>query len=590
MTDSVANGVNIQFLKSLSALHGASNQHELFDSLRSLLIPVGRDDFTVVVDSQPEARVLYSTRVEGMRHRLNSPRIDHDWLGSVVGESTDDRACCQVDNAVAVDGEPVPVCEFWRLRIAEETLGYVLFHSTSSDDVEDRDFIEEELRRNASIAFFKLHDRERSQEQVELFQTKIEAINEVGEMLGSLDIEILLTKLMELALYVASGQVGSILLREKDSDEVDSRVEWGLPLEMARSFCDREGRVVYETVLEQGKPVLILDFGDNNEYHIFGFDLRVDSYLCIPLISKNGVLGCINLVNSTQEGAGFSELDREILMTISGLAATSIENALLHVDSLEKERYRQSLSIARDIQKSFYPAVAPDMAGLDVAWQTESCDETGGDYFDFIAHNDDALTVAVGDVSGHGIGAALLMAAARASLRASFAHDEGLSTVMARLNDQLEQDMEQERFMTLTVMTISLEDDVVRFVNAGHDAPCVYRSSSDSVEELGATGMPLGLFAGMDFGTGEVPSLKCGDVVLFTTDGVWEVHSPSGDMLGKERLIEMFTEHCRTGAKAEDIAKNILHEVEEFTGPVPARDDVTLVVVRVCHKQSPPGE
>ncbi len=585
MTELVASGVTLQLLKDLSALHGALSQHEIFDALESLLTQVGRGDFSLVSAPQPEASLLFSTRLKGARSRLNSPIVDNDQFLELIGSSSEETISPQGAGAFVVEGEEIPTSQIWHLRVGSESCGYVIFHSPIQPD-EDLNFVADEIRRNASVSFFKLLDHERSQEQVELFQTKIEAINEVGEMLGSLDIEILLTKLMELALYVASGQVGSILLHDKDSDDIDSRVEWGLPLEMARSFCDREGRVVYETVLEQGKPVLILDFGDNNEYHIYGFDLRVDSYLCIPLISKNGVLGCINLVNSTQDGTGFSELDREILMTISGLAATSIENALLHVDSLEKERYQQSLSIARDIQKSFYPAEAPAIEGLDVGWQTESCDETGGDYFDFMVHEDGALTVAVGDVSGHGIGAALLMAAARASLRASFAHDEDLSTVMARLNDQLEQDMEQERFMTLTVMTIPMDERAVKFVNAGHDAPCIFRAADHQVEELGATGMPLGLFSGMAFGTGEVPHVRPGDIVLFTTDGVWEVHNSAGEMLGKDRLTTMFQEHCLLpDVTAQSIAMGILKEVEEFTGPVPARDDVTIVVVRVKDPQ-----
>ena len=389
-------------------------------------------------------------------------------------------------------------------------------------------------------------------------------------------------KLMELALYIASGQVGSILLKDKDTGEVESRVEWGLPVVMARSFCTRDGKPVYEQVLEDGKPVLILDFGCNSEYQIDGFDVQVDSYLCIPLISKSRVLGCVNLVNSTEEGTGVAELDREILMTISGLAATSIDNALLHVDSLEKERYRQNLSIARDIQRSFYPSSAPDIPGLDIAWRTESCDETGGDYFDFIAHSDGKLTVAVGDVSGHGIGAALLMASARSSLRAGFAHDEPLSAVMGRLNDQLEQDMEQERFMTMTIVTISMDGKPLQFVNGGHDAPCIYRAATAELEELEATGMPLGLFPSMDFAALEAAPLTCGDALLFTTDGVWEVNDPSGNMLGKQRLMEIFRKHAeKSDCSATKIAESILADVEDYTGDIPARDDVTLLVLRV---------
>ena len=135
--------------------------------------------------------------------------------------------------------------------------------------------------------------------------------------------------------------------------------------------------------------------------------------------------------------------------------------------------------------------------------------------------------------------------------------------------------------MTLFLASMDLEQGSLNFVNAGHDAPCVYRAASGQVEELGSTGMPLGLFSGVPFGTGSTPGLEPGDSAIFTTDGVWEVNNPAGEMLGKDRLKDIFREHAgRRKSSAEKIANGIIDEVSRYTAGIAPRDDVTLVVVR----------
>lgn len=576
-------------LESIVSLYGAATGPEFHESVeRALQTTMGRDEFTLVSlaglpgqggrdDQRGAARILYSTRDRARHSRLEPMRLSREALETIC-DATEHPVDGSEAPELDINGTLHDVVESWRLSSGGTLLGALLFHSLGGESRGSDDAAIETLRHHLTAAFRQLVERECAHERVDRYQAKLEAINEVGELMGSLDVEVLLNKLMQLALYIVRAQVGSVILRTDAG--VESRVEWGLPLEMARSFLDADGEILFERVLDAGESVLILDFEQDPEYRIERYDVQVGSYLCIPLISKNRVLGVINLLTSGQEGGAFSELDRDVLLTISGLAATSIENALLHEDSLEKERYRQSLAIARDIQQTFYPSKSPQFPGLEIAWRAESCDETGGDYFDFIPQDDRRLTVAVGDVSGHGIGAALLMASARASLRAGFAHDEPLAEVISRLNDQLEDDMELERFMTLFISTIGSEEEPVRFVNAGHDPPCIYRQGADIVEELWSTGMPLGLFAGAEFETGETARLEGGDVMLFTTDGVWEVSSPEGDMLGKPRLLEIFRTHARKpGMTAATVADGILEDVNAFTSEAAPRDDVTLVVM-----------
>ncbi|MEM7165701.1 MAG: GAF domain-containing SpoIIE family protein phosphatase [Planctomycetota bacterium] len=569
----------IQLLEQLSVLNSTFTYSDFVIRMEQVLAAlIDSHDFSIAAEENGECRLLHSTRLRGVADRLTPPAVDCAPIVASL-EAGGNPALLRVEDQM------VPVNDAWRLGAGGQAIGYLMFHDEAlkSDDVPQQ--ILEELRRAVSIAFFKITDRRRSEEMLDGYQAKLSAINEVGELLGTLDLSVLLTKLMELSLYVVNGQVGSIVL-EKD-DVCESCIEWGLPPEMIDCLQTQDGIPVYKRVMETGEPELILNFSASSDYRVEGIDVQVGSYLCVPLIAQNGTLGAINLVNPGEEDASFSELDRDILMTIGGLAATSISNAMLHEDSLEKERYQQSLEIARTIQKNLFPSSAPTFAGFDVAWSSESCDETGGDYVDFMVQDENRLITVVGDVSGHGIGAALLMASARAGLRASLgAGSRDLSEVISALNDQLEQDMELDRFMTMFVTAVDKTTGTLEFVNAGHDSPFLYRASSGEVEEFPSTGMPLGIFAPNNFELGETLSMQPGDVLLITTDGVWEVNGgPDGEMMGKDHLREIFSRHV--DEPAEQIAASILADVGEYTEGRPARDDVTIVVIRAIAGDAP---
>ncbi|HDZ20248.1 hypothetical protein LCGC14_0018480 [marine sediment metagenome] len=248
----------------------------------------------------------------------------------------------------------------------------------------------------------------------------------------------------------------------------------------------------------------------------------------------------------------------------------------------EREKMKQSLALAMEIQQHLLPQESPHLEHFDVAGKSIYCDETGGDYYDFIdllELGPGKIGIAVGDVSGHGIGAALLMASARAVLRSHAGRLGGdLSELFATLNRHLVRDTGDARFMTLFYGILDDAARSLRWTSGGHDPAIWLRCSTGLFEEMPNTGIPLGVLEGMTFGEGGPVTLEAGDVVVIGTDGIWEAANEAGDMFGKDRLREII------GANADKPARyiyaTVVDAVNEFLGAAPQLDDVTLVVIK----------
>ena len=251
-----------------------------------------------------------------------------------------------------------------------------------------------------------------------------------------------------------------------------------------------------------------------------------------------------------------------------------------------KEGYRlqRSLDLAKEVQQNLLPREDPVVEGLDVAGQSIYCDETGGDYFDFLGSNEvgpSKFGVLIGDVSGHGIPSALLMATARAFLRQRSARAGSLAEVVADVNRQLTRDVEETgRFMTLFYLMIDLEARNMSWVRAGHDPAIWYDPATDQMAELTGEGTALGVDEDVRFVQYQRPGLKEGQILLLSTDGLWETQDATGSMFGKERIYEIIRQ--KSAASAREILETIVAEVENFRQNQEPEDDITLVVIKVA--------
>lgn len=252
-------------------------------------------------------------------------------------------------------------------------------------------------------------------------------------------------------------------------------------------------------------------------------------------------------------------------------------------DLEERVKIKESLAVANGVQTHLLPREPLSLPGLEISGRAVYCDEIGGDYFDYyrILQKEKPLAVlAVGDVTGHGIPSALLMATARALLHSYVARrseDDTLADVLQQMNDQLVRDTAGGRFMTLFCLVISPESGHMAWGNAGHDPALVYRAEGGSVEELTGGSLALGIAPDRVYETHR-GMLNLGDVVVLGTDGIWEARNPEDEMFGKERLARVLKEHG--GEEAAAIQERILAAVQEFRKTAVQGDDITVVVAK----------
>jgi len=249
----------------------------------------------------------------------------------------------------------------------------------------------------------------------------------------------------------------------------------------------------------------------------------------------------------------------------------------------EHRRVRQSLSLAMEVQQNLLPQDNPRTAGLDIAGSSIYCDETGGDYYDYLKTGDSAegkIGVVVGDVSDHGIPSALLMATVRARLRQRYFQSGGIEQVVSDVNRQLAEDVRDSgRFMTLFMAELDRRNGQLCWLNAGHEPAVVYDPATNGFEALAGSGsLPLGVMANISYKAGS-RQIKAGQIIAIATDGIFEAQNPQGKMFGRNRFYDIIDRNA--SGPAADIMAAVLQAVQNFRPGLPAKDDLTLVLIKI---------
>ena len=272
-----------------------------------------------------------------------------------------------------------------------------------------------------------------------------------------------------------------------------------------------------------------------------------------------------------------------VVVSHEDITALKLAEEAVRKRERERDRLRHSLELAREVQQILLPRDNPGVTGLDVAGKSIYCDETGGDYYDFIEFEESdnqKLGVVVGDVAGHGVSSALLMATLRSALRQRIASPGPISQVMADVNNQLVRDFaESGQFATLFYLSIDTSSRVIEWVRAGHDPAIYYDPAADKFLELNGLGMALGVEKDSQYEENRQNDFPRGSIVVLGTDGIWETRNESGQMLGRLAIFDVIRKHSAAGA--EEIMAATFDKINQFSKAGKPEDDVTLVVIKL---------
>lgn len=303
---------------------------------------------------------------------------------------------------------------------------------------------------------------------------------------------------------------------------------------------------------------------------------KVHSLMAVPLQTDENVLGLI-YVDTPHAWRNFSPEDLNLLTVMANVAAMRIERERLTLAEQANRLMEAQMQQAAEIQRQFLPAKAPVVAGLDLVGYNRPCHAVGGDYYDYVCYPDGKVLVALGDVAGKGMAAALLMVNLQARFQLLAEHRvDHPSYLVTLLNRAMTRVCPDNRFITIFLGELDPATGELAYCNAGHNAPLLVRTGGE-VEFLESGGPVLGILPDLQYEP-QAARLEPGDTLLIYSDGITEAESPENEMFGEERLLEVVQQnrHC----SAQDILHEVSQEVDSFVDGAEPADDVTLVVAR----------
>ena len=338
----------------------------------------------------------------------------------------------------------------------------------------------------------------------------------------------------------------------------------------------RVSRNVLDEVVMRGKSVLTSDAQHDPRFASGTVVLQgIRSVLAVPLGVADKVFGIIYADSPIAEGR-FTEDHLKLLTTLASVAAIRVENARLLEAQLQQERLERELQLAMEIQQRFQPTAPPVVKGYELQGISFPCYEIGGDYYDFIEREDGRLVIALGDVSGKGTAAALLMSSLHAAVHAQAGSHDTLVETISAVNRYLADNIPPNRFVTLFYAELDPASGALSFLNAGHNPPLIVHAAG-TVEQLASGGLPLGIKRDAEYREGRT-QLQPGDILVIYSDGVTEAASPSGEEFGPTRLYEVVSRNI--DASAAGVRDRIESALTKFSQGTQAADDITLVIVK----------
>ena len=303
-------------------------------------------------------------------------------------------------------------------------------------------------------------------------------------------------------------------------------------------------------------------------------DGKVTSLMCVPLRLKGRTIGVLSAFN--KKGDGFSDSDQRLLTIIAAQSAQVIENARLSEEEKALQLIQQELEMAREIQRNLLPQAAPEIGGYDLAAKTVPARNVGGDYYDFLPWGEDRLALCLGDVSGKGMPAAMLMANLQATIRGQTLLQPAAGECLARSNRLLYDSTDSDKFVTLVYALLDKNTHGIHYCNAGHNPPMLL-SKEGEPRLLDVGGPVLGVLPSFSFEEAMV-QIEPGELLLIYSDGFTEAVNRCFEEFGQERLLE--ATRAAWDEPAAAMIESIFAAVKRHAGDTPQHDDMTLLALR----------
>ena len=404
----------------------------------------------------------------------------------------------------------------------------------------------------------------------------IKALLEMARALAATcDLDKLLQMVVDYSMDLLDAERATVFLYDRETEELVSRVAEGTS----------EFRIAVKTGLAGAAACSLKIVNVPDVYQDERFNPEVDkktgfrtrNILSCPLTNYDGKLVGVLQVLNKRTGA-FDQNDITLAEAFSSQAGIALQRAYLLDEYLEKQRLEDSLRIAHEIQERLFPQEAPPLPGFDIACWNRPCDATGGDFCDFLSLSETKLLVTLGDVTGHGVGPALVSSATRAMLRALGSVDDRIDEVISKVNVLLTADLHDNRFVTVFIGILeSSSKGRLSYCSAGQGPLLWLHAKTNQVDVLSAGGIPVGILA-------EAPAIPCeeiemeaGDVFGLLTDGFYEWSRSDGEMFGVERVSEVI--RSRREKSAQVILDTLKAATEDFADTCQA-DDLTAIIIK----------
>jgi len=408
--------------------------------------------------------------------------------------------------------------------------------------------------------------------------SELSILNEISTAISS---TLSLEKIIDLIVWkcikhLKVEQAAVMLLDESKSDKpfqtmirkADSQIKSLTPLRLDAQISG--------WIIKNRKPVIVNDINTDSRFHrTFSKSVQIKSFLSVPLLSKGSIIGIITIFNKKGNG-GFTHDDERLLSIIAAQSTQVIENARLLEEEKRYLQIQKELAMAAEIQKNILPKEIPEIQNYEIAAVNIPAKEVGGDYYDLLLTGNRELIFCLGDITGKGIPAALLMSNLQATFRGQAQIHSTLREVISAANTLLHKSTEPDKFATFFSGILNYENNILTYCNAGHDNPILI-SQNGKISRLNKGGIILGFLDNVIYEVENLP-IKAGDKLIVYSDGITETMNPGEELYGEERLIELIS--SQRNLTANMLLQKIVDETGKFSGGASQHDDKTLLIIQ----------